>query len=74
MSAHLEATIADCESKIRQLTGLVENLRWFQREFPHSAAAIVPIGPAKAGRKAKRHIKRTNERTNERTKQSAGQR
>lgn len=40
MSEHIENAIADCESKIAQLTDLVEKLRWFQREFPHTAAAI----------------------------------
>jgi hypothetical protein len=43
MSEVVSAMIADCEGRIAALTDMLEKLRWFQREFPHTAAAIVPV-------------------------------
>jgi hypothetical protein len=68
MSEHIERAIAEFETTIAKLTTTVENLRWFQREFPHTAAAVVPVEKSRRTyktRTAKRLIKRTNERTNE---------
>ena len=62
---HISEMIADCESKILELTGIVDKLRWFRREFPHAAAAVIvkrrrrrkakparrKAKPAQAGRK-----------------------
>lgn len=63
MSEHIQAAIVDCEQKIGALTKLVEQLRWFQREFPHSAAAVERARPAGNGalKKTKRNETKRNE-------------
>lgn len=43
MTTHVSEVIAYFKSKVVELTDLIEKLEWFQREFPHTAAAVVPI-------------------------------
>lgn len=88
MSEYVDQMIADCESKLRTLGDMVEKLRWFQHEFPHTAAAIAPIGekptrtyarragPAKAGLKikaAKKNDRQTDRQTEQRPRHAGRQ-
>lgn len=68
MSEHVAGMIADCESKIHQLTDIVEKLRWFQREFPHTAAAIMPADKPRRKYTLKIKAAKKNDRQTDRAK------
>jgi hypothetical protein len=82
MSEHIDRAIAEFEATIVKLTGLIENLRWFQREFPHTAAAVVPIEQPRRKYKQRavavkpkaRRQHKTNERTNEQSQRQRAHR
>jgi hypothetical protein len=73
MSEHVAGMIADCEGKIATLTDIVEKLRWFQREFPHTAAAVVPVEKSRRQYTRRAGKAKKADKTNKQTKQGAGQ-
>jgi hypothetical protein len=50
MTDHLALALEDIEAKIATLTDLRDKLHWFRREFPRTAASMVPIETAVAGK------------------------
>jgi hypothetical protein len=70
--SHVQQTIDDSEQKIAALTDVVEKLRWFQREFPYSAAAVAPAEPSKISEP--KTAPKNDRQTDRQTEQSRGRR